>query len=156
MARTRVWSIAGAALLLLVLTGCSTGIPDPRANVVVPIAPQVTAQAIAADPSLAVISGTVLSTRGRPVPEAVVTLQQTVAAHGCGRCGRLAAAVTGADGTFSLAVPVGEYSLACSTSGATTCWLREAADLRQADLRVDGPISGLRFVAPVLERSHPR
>lgn len=156
MARTRVWSIPGAVLLLLALTGCTTGIPDPQADVVVPIGPETTAQAIAADPSLAVISGTVRSPRGRPVQGAVVTLQQAVAAHGCGRCGRMAAAVTGADGAFSLAVPVGAYSLACSTSGATTCWLREAADLRQADLRIDGPISDLRFVAPVAARSHPR
>jgi hypothetical protein len=162
MARRRVLSVLGTVCVLLGLTACSVAVPDPQANAGDPAATathvpvQSPAQAVAEDPALSVISGTVASTGGAPLAGAAVTLREGGDRPGCGRCGRLAAAVTGADGAFTLAVPDGVYSLSCSTRGATVCRLSRAADVRQADLLVTGPVSGLRFLAPVARRSHPR
>jgi hypothetical protein len=150
-----MWSIAGVAALLL-LTAFGTANPDPRPNEAraAPVSVRAPVEPAVADPSLSAVSGTVISTRGAPYAGATVTLRES--GPSCGRCGRSTVGITAEDGAFSLAVPDGVYSLACSTREATVCWLSRAASVRQAALRVDGPITGLRFVAPLAAHPRPR
>lgn len=153
MVGSRTWALVGALSVLALLSACTVPgpVPTPLAVLPLPTSTATSATADRAPRAVAEVRGRVLTPRGAPVAGAAVTLR-AASEERCGRCGRQAAARTGPDGRFAMAVPEGRYVLACTTPDARPCWFPRAA----GPLDVSGPIKDLRLLAPPPRHAHPR
>jgi hypothetical protein len=127
-------------VLLLPLVGCVDRAPTARVQTIAPTGATVP------------VAGRVVAIRSAPVAGALLTFTAEPRDAGCGRCGRLVAARTGADGRFAVRLAPGDHLVACTVAGAR-CRLAGTDDDR-AYVFARGVAEALRFVVrpPIRDR----
>lgn len=104
---------AAAAGLALALCGGAAAC-DPASSP----GPQNSTTAPAADPSDVTITGSAVDSSAAPVAGVTIGFKAYADLGSCGACG-LHTALTGADGTYSITLPVGIYEALCAETGQT-------------------------------------